>query len=448
MKRPPFLIMPFRVFFSFFVGSLLLYCWIIPSLAIGEITLGKPPLWPDRVHHVPSLRQDKADLSIWVDTSSREASKELYLGEYLSPSIDSQWTGDQANCTPGTTLATFKMSVLRRINYFRSMAGIPLLIGFDATYSRKDQATALIMSAEGALDHNPPSTWACYTEDGYEGASSSDLALGVYGPDAITQYIDDPGYHNTAVGHRRWILYPQTRYMGTGDIPQCGSYAASNALWVFDWDNMGGLRPETRDDFVAWPPPGYVPYQVVYPRWSCSYPDAYFREAIVTMSSDGQPLELQQLSIGDGYGENTLVWEPGAIFSPQPANDKRYSVTISNVIIGGESRNFAYTVIIFDPLPDPTTIFYVSAGGCGVLTPCYATIQEALNAAGEGATIKVGAGTYYETLIRSTTGIVTISGGWNNNFSDQDGITVMYAPKAIGGGGVKMIPNVKIILWP
>jgi hypothetical protein len=57
----------------------------------------------------------------------------------------------------------------------------------------------------------------------------------------------------------------------------------------------------------------------------------------------------------DGYGENTIVWIPmglsdGAIW-PKPQADTAYTVAIQNVGIGGQSRNFVYDVIVFDPTP-------------------------------------------------------------------------------------------------
>ena len=51
--------------------------------------------------------------------------------------------------------------------------------------------------------------------------------------------MHDPGSYNYFVGHRRWILYPQTKEMGTGDIPYANGYPGANALWGFD-DNIFG----------------------------------------------------------------------------------------------------------------------------------------------------------------------------------------------------------------
>ena len=119
---------------------------------------------------------------------------------------------------------------MRRINYFRAMSGIPPIMGLKGEYNQKAQAAALMMSVNRQLNHHPPTSWTCFTNDGYDGASSSNLYLGVYGPSAISGYIYDSGTGNYFVGHRRWILYPQTQFMGTGDIPSQSGSSSSNAL--------------------------------------------------------------------------------------------------------------------------------------------------------------------------------------------------------------------------
>jgi hypothetical protein len=232
------------------------------------------------------------------------------------------------------------------------MAGVPAKVTLNDEYSTKAQAAALMMSVNRQLSHDPPASWQCYSDAGHEGAGNSNLYLGVYGWNAITGYMRDPGSGNYFVGHRRWILYPQTQQMGTGDIPPVTGYSPANALWVFD-SNMWGPRPATRDEFVAWPPRGYVPYQVVFARWSFAYPGADFSSATVTMSSGGSSVPLVQSAVVNGYGENTLVWIPlglndGAPW-PKPANDTTYTVNVQNVTIGGQSRSFTYDVIVFDP---------------------------------------------------------------------------------------------------
>ncbi len=108
-------------------------------------------------------------------------------------------------------------------------------------------------------------------------------------------------------------------------------------------------RPGTRNPFVAWPPPGYVLYQVVYPRWSFSYPSADFSQATVAMSQAGKPLAVQLLTVKNGYGDNTLVWEPQENFGASPDADTPYQVTVGNARINDQMQSFSYTVMIFDP---------------------------------------------------------------------------------------------------
>jgi uncharacterized protein YkwD len=288
-----------------------------------------------------------------TESLERAAAKDLFIQQFLtSENVSHEWTGNKNNCTPGTTSQAFRDAVLRRVNYFRVMAGVPAVKSLNTDYNSKAQAAALMMSANNTLDHTPPSNWTCYSNDGSVGAGKSNLALGATGPGAISLYIRDPGSSNTAVGHRRWILYPQTQYMGTGDIPSTAG-SASNALYVFD-THLSDPRPTTRERFVAWPPAGYVPYQVVYPRWSFSYPGASFSQTMVTLSVNGSPVGVTIYAPSyNTYGENTLVWNIDGMTDwsawPKPGADTVYTVALYNVSIGGILQNFTYTVTIFDP---------------------------------------------------------------------------------------------------
>jgi uncharacterized protein YkwD len=338
----------------------LLLAGVVTSFAVSEIQPGPPPVFPEKVDadsisgltpvaYLPVVVSPPAP-PLWVNTQDRTVVRQHYLTEYLaSEGVAAGWTGNHGSCNPGTTSAAFREAILRRINYFRAMAGLPAVTGFTGTYNSKAQAAALMMSVNRALDHTPPSDWTCYSADGYSGASSSNLFLGVYGPSAISGYVYDPGGGNYFVGHRRWILYPQTQHMGTGDIPPQDGYPPSNALWVFDHEHMWGPRPDTREAFVAWPPPGYVPYQVVYPRWSFAYAGADFANATVSVTHNGQAIGVSVSPILNGFGENTLVWELSESIPQPPVSDITFAVTIQNVLIDGGAQMFTYQVTIFDP---------------------------------------------------------------------------------------------------
>ncbi|MGH8016707.1 MAG: immunoglobulin domain-containing protein [Opitutaceae bacterium] len=304
---------------------------------------------------------------IAVDTANREESRLFFQAIYpASENVAMGWTGSYASSDPlaaaGNTAAAFKDAVQLRVNFFRAMAGVPADVTFDSGFNAKAQLAAIMMSVNNAIVHAPPADWQLYTADGALAASKSNLALGVAGPSAIDGYIADPSEMadptiNAPVGHRRWVLYPQTRYMGSGDVPGGDTLPAANALWVLD-ESFGAERPFVRESFVAWPAPGYVPYRVVYPRWSISYPEADFSAASVTMSRDGAAVPVVLEPVANGYGENTLVWIPDGLDTSattpheRPSADVTYEVTVSNVVVDGQAQTFSYSVIVFDPEVD------------------------------------------------------------------------------------------------
>jgi hypothetical protein len=296
-----------------------------------------------------------------VDTASREQVRLFYKTVFASSdNVASGWNGNVAGCTAGDTTADFKAAVLRRINWFRAMAGVPASVQFDSTFNQKAQQAALLMAARNpdeqhvqGLSHFPTADWTCFPQMlfGAEAAGKSNLALGSIGADSVSSYMQEPDANNPAVGHRRWLLYPQTQLMGTGDV---AGVIPTNAIWVQD-GNFGTGRPLVRDpdQFVAWPPRGYAPYQTVYPRWSLSYPNANFAGATVTMLKNGVPLGTTKEAVQNGFGENTIVWIPAGYTDTmtwaKPSADDTYTVTISNVTGVNVPSSFNYTVTVFDP---------------------------------------------------------------------------------------------------
>jgi hypothetical protein len=335
--------------------------------------LGNPPPapTPEEVAGLPRQRISKhgATGPFTVNTARREEARSFFNTVYAaSEGFTIGWTGNLATCSPGTTDAAFRDLVTLRINYFRAMAGVPAGIVFTNTFNTKDQAAALMMSANNSLSHTPPPTWICYSASGSEAAGKSNIAWGSAGPDSINGYIEDFGAGNTVAGHRRWLLYPQTQLMGTGDVPDSGANGAANAVWVQD-GHYSDARPPTRDNFVGWPPPGFVPYQLIYARWSLAYPNANFTNATVTMSTNGVNIPVTRETVATGYGENTLVWYPSSLDPsqpyawPRPAADTVYTVRVQNVVVSGSPRTFTYSVTSFDPqVSGPDTVLPVISG--------------------------------------------------------------------------------------
>jgi len=310
----------------------------------------------------------------WIDTSSRASSRDSFLTMFAAPgSIKSEWVGNVTFGEAGSTSQVYRDAVLSRINWVRQMAGVPPVVLSDEL-NREAQEAAMMVSSNGLHNHGSLPSWINFTRGGVEALTHSQVCVTPYidDPGCINTYVQEAGADNFNAGHRRWLLYPQTHIMGTGDIQPSKAQALTNALWVIDSSHLNEQRPLTRETFVAWPPKGFVPYQVVPVRWSFSYPGGDFTQATVRMQRNGGPVtvRLEPLEpLQKTYGENTLVWIPDdldancAATQQAPLADTSVSISISNVKIAGVATDFSYTVTIFDPAADFSATGHVTNNG-------------------------------------------------------------------------------------
>ncbi len=309
---------------------------------------------------IPATTANAGASSPWIDTSDRGAVLAAWDLEFSRTEPAIGFTGDVGSCVAGTTSAAFRASITQRVNWYRRMAGLDTVTE-SASYTTASQAGALIMAAQGNLSHSPPSNWACYDSVGANAAGNSNIGLGVNGLRAMDAYMQDSGASNTRVGHRRTMLYPQLREIGSGDIPSAAGNSPSNVLHVFD-SNLWSTRPTVRETtgFVAWPPSGYVPAQTVWGRWSFSLARANFSAATVSVTSDQGPVAVKVLDRiqANGNGliapEASIVWavngDNGSARFPEPANgDECYDVSVANVTSNGNAlAPFNYTTCVLD----------------------------------------------------------------------------------------------------
>jgi hypothetical protein len=268
---------------------------------------------------------------------------DLFYNYYVtSEGYGHGWSGSVPGCVAGDVNAGYHAATLQRINYFRAMAGLPGDVVLDAVKNAKCQEAALMMSANGDLSHSPPPDWTCYTADGAEAAGRSNLAAGYSsGWNAIDAYMADR--NQPEVGHRRWLLYPRLASSGLGAT--FGGSWNGYAMWVIgDWGNRPAL-PE----WVAWPPQGFVPYQVVHELWSFTLSGADFTNASVTVRRDGSPVESNVFVLTPGFGDPGVSWRVDEFPMSPPAQDRVYNVTVSNVEINSIPLEFFYDVRVFSP---------------------------------------------------------------------------------------------------
>ncbi len=275
-----------------------------------------------------------------IDTFSRTQVAATYKAAVRSNlGLTTGWTGSASNCRAGSATDSYDAATIESINWFRRMSGLAVVTE-DARASVEAQQTALMMHAQNNLSHYPTSSWRCHTEVGAETAAESNLTLGVVGPRGVMGQIEDPGAGNEALGHRRWLLFPELESVGVANTNRASVVRV-----------LGEFGDRTsRSDWVSWPPPGYVPDETVFDRWSISYAGSGavdFSGSSVKVLENGRTASVRVLPLSNGFGDPTLAWEVNGI-NPEGSGDKTYTVEVSNVVLNGRSVNRTYSFTSFD----------------------------------------------------------------------------------------------------
>ena len=288
--------------------------------------------------------------------SDRDAGVKLWQAIMAAEQVPTGWTGSTATCTKGTESPASIQATLTAVNDLRDFASLAP-VTFDPAENDQALAAALIMAAQNDLSHDPPPTWACWTQEGHDAAGRSNLFLGETGAAAMVGYVDDSGIDS--LGHRRWVLDPGATTFGTGSTDR------TNALMVFPDPNA---TPPTPPSAVAWPPATWLPWDFVFGTWSLGFtaPGADISNATVTVTLDSQPRTVSNVrAVDSGYGsaDPTLAWDVALAASDRTA-DHDLAVRIDGVTVNGAPVPITYTVHAFDTAPPQISkIHYQFRGG-------------------------------------------------------------------------------------
>jgi uncharacterized protein YkwD len=268
-----------------------------------------------------------------------------YRGVQQDARVGAGWTGTTAGCVAGAESPASLAATLHTVNTLRSFAGVAPVV-FDDQFNRQALDAALMMRAADSVDHTPGPDWPCYSADGREAARRSNLAVGLSGAAAIVGYMNDAGL--AELGHRRWILDPETTAMGSG------STGTSNALFVIS----GGYAPVPPTQAVSWPPAGWVPWQWIYRDWSLAIgatgQDVSFQSPSVAVTIDGAPVAVGGVTVLDlGYGSGqTLKWQVD-VGRQLTSGDHTIAVAVSGAVVNGQPLPITWTTNAFQPDPPP-----------------------------------------------------------------------------------------------
>jgi hypothetical protein len=259
------------------------------------------------------------------------------------------------------------------------MAGVPAQVQFDDAHLSGEQQLGVMLAVNRMLSHAPPMSWLCYTGPAAEAAANSNITLTLQSgpaggalvyPGFVSGFMRDAGATNVDVGHRRWLVHPPTTQMttGLGQARGTDSLLATGGGIRVIYPNWNDPWPPTRWSYVAWPAPGFVPWQEAPGRWSIIVEKADFSAATVRVSHGTAIVPTRIISAtgpsGPFFGGPALVWEftgtAGATFDPlapaanyaflKPDRDTAYVVHVDNVNVQGQgTRSFEYTVVVFDP---------------------------------------------------------------------------------------------------
>lgn len=296
--------------------------------------------------------------AVALDTWDKAAVTARYLADFAGTTttrIDSEWNGNIAAGIEGTTGAAYREKMIRRVNFYRAMAGVPDDVREDVGLTPPAQRAALTMAAAGAISHTPKPGWPFYSEAVAQTADTSLLALSANGL-AIDGYMVD--FNHNPPGHRNWLLLPDLVALGIGDISAGPDQQTRRAAVTTP---VTGTTRSARHGFSAWPPPGYVPYSLVYPLWSLNAPDTDMGAAQVKVMEGNVNLN----AVLSYRGQTNITWTlPGYPHSsngvsgeiyphlPRPAAERFFTVTISNVKTGAGSprADITYSLVMYDPM--------------------------------------------------------------------------------------------------
>jgi hypothetical protein len=291
---------------------------------------------------------------------TKEKTIELYKTLYLSSKIDSiTWNGNLKKCESGSLEKGIFVKASNRINFFRLVNGLNTVKN-NTEFNQKAQDAALLIKANNVLTHHPSSSMECYSESASSGCSKSCLGFTDFinfpGISFITGFLDDYGSSNYYVGHRRWVLYSKLAEFGYG------ATNSTEALLVVDGISDGVTNDSVvQPQFVAYPWSGYVPADLIFPKWSFSIPDGktvdFDNTTIIMTDSDGNIIENEKLEEYKNFLDPTIVWTVTGLFSEYEITyaqnkmeengylNKKITVLISNVIVDGETKDYKYTVV-------------------------------------------------------------------------------------------------------
>ena len=280
-----------------------------------------------------------------------------------------------SNYRPAVLSEAGYANALAWINYYRTNAGLSE-ISFTDELNESASYGALCLAMIDELTHYPDKPADMSEEDynkAYAATTSSNISFSSgWGTANVLlvairgQMADESAGNIPMLGHRRWLLHPNTKTMGIGSADNGGHYYTD--VRVFGT----GVSSETVSDyeFIAWPASGNnlsdafarsVPWSITLNPSKYSSPDISKVQVKLTRESDGKTWTFSQntgTSAGadydyfninnSGYGiSNCIIFRPA--YSGFTAYDGEYTVDVTGIYDrSGNEASLHYKVLFTD----------------------------------------------------------------------------------------------------
>ncbi len=297
--------------------------------------------------------------SCWEDTNSPKDGCEYTIDSRLEflydcpPNVES--------CYEGTLAFAEKMKALDRLNYIRGIHGLPE-VGYDPSYDKAVQKSALIAVANETLTHYPETNFKCYTTLGDTACQQSNLHVSYYSSlnqvwsseASIDGWINER--YSSSIGHRRWFLSPFLKNVSFGRVDRIksnGQYWVGTTMRV--WDSDGST--DANVEFIACPYHEYprgafekdliLSFSVLMNKsnWWLNN-KVNFSSASIVITDESQNNYTVQNIYDDNLNSglpNNLQWTVSGL-----DYNKRFNVSISNVNVNGQIKNYEYWFTIIN----------------------------------------------------------------------------------------------------
>lgn len=166
------------------------------------------------------------------------------------------------NCTYGTQSEDDIVHACKRVNFYRTFVGLNALNrSYDKYLLKLVQEASLCLEKSDQLTHEIRPEFKCYSNEAFLGARQSNIAGGGCSTTSITSFMSDHG--NPLLGHRRYILNPYLNKIVTASTTERAS------LLVYYYSVLDD-HVQNPPKLIAYPPPGPVPYDLIFWAWQFS----------------------------------------------------------------------------------------------------------------------------------------------------------------------------------